>query len=75
MIKECMAKTKKSFTYLLIKNVAEELLRKGYAKMKSCFVMNIIYSMPTLIEKGNGFCPPSKNSTTYDVEFPLIQLE
>ncbi len=29
----------------------------------------------TLLKKGNVFSSPSKNSTTYDVEFPLIQLE
>jgi len=29
----------------------------------------------TLIEKGNGKIAKSNNSTTYDVEFPLIQLE
>ncbi len=28
-----------------------------------------------LIEKGNGKIAKSNNSITYDVEFPLIQLE
>jgi hypothetical protein len=32
-------------------------------------------SCGTLIEKGNGKIAKSNNSTTYDVEFPLIQLE